>query len=281
MTHPREYVESIRRFCAAGGGAIDADTVVSEGSFEAALRSAGAGVAAIDLLDRGTGDIAFCAGRPPGHHALASQAMGFCLFNNAVVAARVLTERGARVAIVDWDVHHGNGTQHLVEADPTILYVSLHQAPFYPGGGAAHEVGIGTGEGTVVNIPFPAGTGGDVYRAAFDGVVIPVSEQFEPDWLILSAGFDAHEEDPLAEMRLLAPDYQFMAQRLSGVVPPGRTIVVLEGGYHLPALTSGAAAVVRGLAATVAPDECRRSPAVSWEALAAARRQAEHFWKLD
>lgn len=279
-THPAAYIDSLERFCMSGGGGIDADTFVSPGSFEAALRAAGAGVEAIARLEGGGGDLAFCAVRPPGHHALASQAMGFCLFNNAVVAARALTSAGARVAIVDWDVHHGNGTQHLVEADPSVLYVSLHQAPFYPGGGDVSEVGIGAGEGTVLNLPVPAGTGGDVYRTAFDTVVVPVLAQFQPDWLLVSAGFDAHEEDPLAELRLLASDYQYMAHRLAGTVAPGRTIVFLEGGYHLPALTTAVAGTLVGFSGVAASDEMRRSPSVSWGALGAARHEVERFWKL-
>ncbi len=280
LTHPPGYIDSLERFCSAGGGGIDADTFVSPGSFEAALRSAGAGVEAVGRLVSGAGDMAFCAVRPPGHHALASQAMGFCLFNNAVVTARALVADGSRVAIVDWDVHHGNGTQRLVETDPAILYVSLHQAPFYPGGGDSTEVGVGPGEGTVVNLPMPAGTGGDVYRAAFESVVVPIVGQFEPDWLLVSAGFDAHEEDPLAELRLLAPDYQYMSRGLAATVPEGRTIVLLEGGYHLPALTSGVAAVLNGFAGVPGPEETRRSPSVSWDVLAESRRQAGRFWRL-
>lgn len=281
MTHPAEYVASIQRFCAAGGGALDPDTVASGASFEAALRAAGSGPAAVALLRASPVEsVAFCAVRPPGHHAMANRAMGFCLFNNAVVTARRLRAEGERVLIVDWDVHHGNGTQQLVADDPDIVYVSLHQSPFYPGGGGVDETGVGAGAGTVVNIPLPAGTGGDVYRSAFQRVVLPVAEQFQPSWVLVSAGFDAHEDDPLAEMCLLSSDYAAMAHALRQTVAPNRTIAFLEGGYHLTALTDSVAAMLTGFGGEAAKPETRRSPTGSWEALELAVSVASRRWIL-
>ncbi len=277
--HPPVYVDSIRRLCESGGGGIDDDTFVSPGSYVAALHAAGAGIAAIEELERrGSPAVAFCNVRPPGHHALERQAMGFCLFNNVVVAARHLTSRGRRVAIVDWDVHHGNGTQDLVAGEEDILYVSLHQSPFYPFQGAITDDGVGEGRGTMINIPLPARTGGDVYRAAIGRLVVPAITRFRPDWLLISAGFDAHQGDPLAEMRLVDADYQAMSHALTGLVPINRTIIFLEGGYHLSAITGGVAATLRGFAGEEAPDACNASPPSSWEALERARVFAGETW---
>lgn len=281
LTHPAEYVDSIGRFCASGGGALDPDTVASVSSFEAASRAAGSGPAAVALLRAASVEsVAFCAVRPPGHHALAERAMGFCLFNNAVVAARMLRAEGERVLIVDWDVHHGNGTQDLVTDDPDIVYVSLHQSQFYPGTGDVAETGVGAGLGTVVNIPLPAGTGGDVYRSAFERVVLPVAHQFQPSWVLVSAGFDAHEDDPLAEMCLLASDYGAMAGALRQAVAPNRTVAFLEGGYHLAALTNSVSAMLTGFTGEAPNPETRRSPAASWQALERAVSVTARHWEV-
>jgi len=281
LVHRPEYVEAIRRFCAAGGGALDQDTIAVPDSWEAALRSAAAGVEAIDQLRTNDDATAFLAIRPPGHHALVNQAMGFCIFNNVAVSAAVLRAAGARVAIIDWDVHHGNGTQDSFDEDPEVLYVSLHQYPFYPGGGSVVEVGVGPGEGTVVNIPVPAGTGGDVYREAFDRLVGPVLAQFKPEWILISSGYDAHEDDPLAEIRLLDSDYGFMASTLRRFAPPNRVITFLEGGYHLPAITLATAATLRGLAGTHEDGATRRSPDGSHIALERAVEITSRHWDVD
>ena len=237
LVHDRAYIERLRQVCQDGGGQLDADTIATEGSWATALRSAGAVVGALDALRNDECDLAFAGGRPPGHHAVRDTAMGFCLFNNAAVGAAKLAAAGEKVAIVDWDVHHGNGTQDIFYDDPNVLYVSTHESPLYPGTGQLRETGSGVGAGTNVNLPFPAGTAGDTYRSAFDEVVVPLVEGFEPDWLIISAGYDAHRDDPLAGLRLTAGDYADLALRLQSLVPARRLLVVLEGGYDLQALT--------------------------------------------
>lgn len=231
------------------------DTVVSEASWEAALHAAGGVRALVEEL-RATGDsTGFAISRPPGHHALADRAMGFCLFNNVAVTAALLRSSGERVAILDWDVHHGNGTQALVGHDAGVLYVSVHQAPFYPFDGNIDDIETEEGKGTVVNIPLPAGTRGDVYRRAWGELVIPVVEQFGPDWVFISAGFDAHESDPLADLELTSADYGWLAASLTSVHPAQRTIAVLEGGYDLTAMEESAAMTVMGLAGVPSPAE--------------------------
>ncbi len=244
--HSESYVDAIERFCAAGGGALDPDTVAGPDSWEAALRAAGAGPAVCAELESGTSGLGYVAMRPPGHHAVRERAMGFCLFNNAAVTAAYLTAAGHKVAIVDWDVHHGNGTQDLFYDDPATLYLSIHEEGIYPGTGGLREAGAGGGRGNNVNIPVPAGTGGGFYRRAFAELVVPVVEQFAPDWLLVSSGYDAHRDDPLANLRLLSGDYGAMACGLAGLGLRGRTVVFLEGGYDLAALERSAAATVRG-----------------------------------
>jgi acetoin utilization deacetylase AcuC-like enzyme len=249
--HSAALVDAVEALARAGGGLVDPDTVLSAGSFEAARRAAGAGLAAVDALAAGRGEVAFCAVRPPGHHATPSRAMGFCLFNNVAVAAAALTAAGERVLVVDWDAHHGNGTQDIFYADPDVLYVSMHEWPLYPGTGALAETGTGRGAGTTCNFPLPAGATGDVYLAAVDEVVAPLAERFRPGWLLVSAGFDAHRADPLTGLGLAAGDYADLTRRLLELVPAGRTVLFLEGGYDLDALRDS---VVATLAAAVGED---------------------------
>ena len=226
-------------------GMLDPDTFVSEKSIEAAKRAAGG---AAEMIDRIVAkDASATAGvallRPPGHHARPAHAMGFCLVNNVAVAAAEARARGVeRVAIVDYDVHHGNGTQEMFWRDPHVLYVSLHQFPFYPGTGAVEDVGEGEGRGFTVNVPLAAGGGDAVYRAAFDRIVSPVLEQYAPDLVLVSAGFDAATRDPLAEMHVTQRGYGYMTQRLveqARKSARGRIALVLEGGYDLASLESG------------------------------------------
>jgi acetoin utilization deacetylase AcuC-like enzyme len=242
--HHPAYLEQLEKFCARGGGPLDPDTAVSGASFDAALLAAGSGLAAIDALERGRADAAFCAIRPPGHHAVPGRAMGFCLVNNVAVSAAQLRDRGQRVLVVDWDAHHGNGTQEIFWTDPDVVYVSMHEWPLYPGTGRLDDMGTGAGEGATVNFPFPAGTTGDVYLAAIDDVVAPLAERVRPDWLLISAGYDAHRADPLTGLGLTAGDYADMTARLMALVPPGRTVAFLEGGYDLDALRDSVAATV-------------------------------------
>ena len=248
LVHPAAHLDAIERFCAAGGGHVDADTAVSPESWEAALLAAGAGVDAVERLDAGEADAAFLVVRPPGHHATPSRAMGFCLVNNVAVTAAVLAARGERVLIVDWDAHHGNGTQDAFYADGRVAYVSLHQFPLYPGTGRLAETGVGNGVGTTVNLPLPPGATGDVYLAAFDDVIAPLAERFGPTWALMSAGFDAHRADPLTDMGLSSGDFGLLAERVAGLVPAGRRVAFLEGGYDLEALAASAGACVAALA---------------------------------
>ena len=224
-------------------GMLDPDTYVSERSVDAAKRAAGGSIAMVDGMLRGDAKTGVALLRPPGHHARPSGAMGFCLINNVAVAAAHARAHGVkRIAIVDFDVHHGNGTQEMFYASPEVLYVSLHQFPFYPGTGAAEEVGEGDGTGYTVNVPLMAGGGDGVYRAAFDRIVSPVLEQYAPDLVLVSAGFDAAARDPLAEMALSANGYGYMTRALASQAQKsagGRIALLLEGGYDLVALESG------------------------------------------
>jgi len=231
-----------------GGGGLDADTVLSGGSWAAALRAAGTALAAIEALDRDEASSAFLALRPPGHHATSERSMGFCLLNSVAVAAAALAERGERVLVVDYDAHHGNGTQEIFWRDDRVAYVSVHQWPLYPGTGRVDEIGAGPGRGTTLNVPVPPGTTGDVYAAAFDELIVPFAERFAPTWVLASVGFDAHRADPLARLALSAGDYADLAGRVAGLVPRrGRLVAFVEGGYDLDALQTCAAATVPGL----------------------------------
>ncbi len=247
LVHDPMYVASIEAFCANGGGNLDPDTVATPGSWATARRSAGAVLGGVEALRDGECDLAFAAGRPPGHHAVRNRAMGFCLFNSAAVGAAKIAAAGEKVAIVDWDVHHGNGTQDIFYDDPNVLYVSTHESPLYPGTGLLRETGSGAGAGTTLNLPFPAGAAGNTFRRAFDEVVVPKVEQFAPDWLIISAGYDAHRNDPLAGLGLTAADYADLALRLQSLVPAQRLLVVLEGGYDLESLTYSVGATLSAL----------------------------------
>ncbi len=274
--HDPRLVAQVRDFCEAGGGNIDDDTYASRGSWATARRAAGALLDAVDALKTGQCDIAYAASRPPGHHAEFGQSMGFCLFNNVAVAARDLIESGERVAIVDWDVHHGNGTQNIFYDDPSVLYVSTHQSPLYPGTGRLSETG---GEGAPfsnLNLPFPPGTRGDVFRQAVDEVIAPVIEQFDPTWLIISAGYDAHRNDPLAGLQLTSADYADLADRLRQLVGEHRLVVALEGGYDFDALSMSTGATLSALVG----EQYRPEPASSGEIGKPVVTAARQLWDL-
>ena len=249
--HPRDYVDAILSIRPNEGelAQLDPDTAMSAGSAEAALRAAGGAVAAVDAVMEGWARAAFAAVRPPGHHAEPARPMGFCLFNSAAVAALHARDRWgvSRVAVVDFDVHHGNGTQAMFAADASLFYASSHQHPCYPGTGAASERGAAD---NIVNAPLPPGTDGAGFRAAWQNIILPELDRFAPGLLIVSAGFDAHKADPLAELRLETADFTWITEQLLAVAAAhcgSRIVSVLEGGYDLNALAASAAAHVRAL----------------------------------
>jgi acetoin utilization deacetylase AcuC-like enzyme len=253
--HDADLLDRLERLSAGGGGRIDPDTAASAGSWDAARRAAGAGLAACDALERGAGEAAFLGVRPPGHHATGTRPMGFCLLNNVAVTAAALQAAGARVAIVDYDAHHGNGTQDIFWDHPDVLYVSLHEWPLYPGTGRLDETGGPSAQGATCNVPLPAGATGDVYLHAFDEVIAPVTEAFAPDWVLVSAGFDAHRADPLTGLALSAGDYALLAARCGELAPAsGRTVVFLEGDYDLDAIRDCVAATLPVLVGRHASD---------------------------
>ncbi len=270
--HAAPYLDAIERFCLAGGGDIDGDTTCSSDSWDAACFAAGAPLAAIEALDNGEGTSAFCAVRPPGHHATPTRAMGFCIVNNVAVAAAALAARGERVLVVDYDAHHGNGTQDTFYRDGRVLYCSFHEWPLYPGTGALTQTGEGAGLGTNLNFPLPAGTTGDVYLQGVDDVLAPLARVFDPTWLIVSAGFDAHRRDPITGLGLSAGDFALLTARLCELVPPGRRLLVLEGGYDLQALADCTAAALAALEGIVHHPEEPTKGGPGHQVVDAARR---------
>ncbi len=251
LVHPRGHVEGIRELCRSGGGAIDADTYAGEASYEAALRAAGAACEMVRALLRGEDRVGFCAVRPPGHHAEPERAMGFCLFSNiAVAAALAIAELGVeRVFILDWDVHHGNGTAEAFRSRGDVLFASIHQGGIYPGSGAREDTGSGPGEGFTINRPVPAGSGEETWLPLIEDEVLPAARRFEPQLVLVSAGYDAHRADPLAQCRLEASSYARMSEAVRAFAeelgaPLG---VVLEGGYDLDALAESVVATMAAL----------------------------------
>ena len=278
--HPAAHVESVERLCWAGGGHVDADTVASEGTWQAAAHGAGGAVELVDALLGGEAGVGASLHRPPGHHAERAQAMGFCFFNNVAVAARrALDAHGAgRVLVFDWDVHHGNGTNDIFHASDEVLFVSIHESPLYPGSGPASDTGSGPGEGFTVNLPVPGGSGDDVWCSLTEHVVVPLAQAFEPALVLVSAGFDAHADDPLATCRVSDDGFAAMAgsvRRLAdGLgVPAG---IVLEGGYDVDALARSVVRTLDVLGADAAP---AADPTLALHPLAAqaARRLADRW----
>jgi len=242
--HTPAYVASLSKQAPVTGRvSLDADTSMSPGSLDAAYLAAGGALAAVDAIVAGRVEHVFCAVRPPGHHAEAGRAMGFCLLNNVAIAARYVQKKYGvtRVLIVDWDVHHGNGTQHSFEDDPSVLFFSTHQYPHYPGTGGAMEAGRGAGAGYTINVPMESGEGDEAYRAIFLKSLVPAADRFKPEFVIISAGFDAHRDDPLASMGLTDEGYTELTTIVTGIArrhAKGRILSSLEGGYNLTALAT-------------------------------------------
>jgi acetoin utilization deacetylase AcuC-like enzyme len=279
--HPDRYVDTIAEVSAAGGGALDLDTIVSERSYEAALHAAGGAVALVDALLGDGPRVGASLHRPPGHHALSARAMGFCLFNNVAVAAQRALDRWSaeRVLIIDWDVHHGNGTNDIFHASPDVLFVSLHESPLYPGTGPASDRGSGAGEGFTVNLPVPGGSGDAAWCSLIEHVVVPLGLEHNPRIVLVSAGYDAHVRDPLASCEVTRVGYARMAASVRALaddlgVPLG---IVLEGGYDLVALSESVVATLEVVGAESPPDR----PPVALHPLAAdaAGRLADR-WPL-
>jgi acetoin utilization deacetylase AcuC-like enzyme len=252
LVHEPAYIESVRRFAAAGGGRIEADTVISPRSFEVACHAAGAAVAAVDAVATGAAPRALCLIRPPGHHALPHAAMGFCLFNNvAIAAAYALKKYGLdRILIVDWDVHHGNGTQDSFYESDAVYFVSIHRSPFYPGTGAADETGTGKGLGTKFNLPIRYGTPRHSYLEAFQTVLEQAASRARPDLVLISAGFDAHYADPVGSLGLQTEDFAPLTKLVRQVADQycqGRLVSLLEGGYNVAALAESVACHMESL----------------------------------
>jgi len=280
--HDERLVDHIRSLCHREVRFLDLDTVISPESYNVARYAAGAACVGVDKVFSGEATNAFAFVRPPGHHATFAQAMGFCLFNNAAIAARYAqAKHGAeRVLVIDWDVHHGNGTQDFFYADPSVFYFSTHQYPYYPGTGASEEIGVGPGEGFTVNLPLESGGIDADFQHVFDRVALPVLRQFSPDLILVSAGFDAHQRDPLATMRATEGGFAAMTmalRRMADECCKGRMALVTEGGYDLKALDASLDAVVQTLsgpaaapkwpAATVPSDRGRASADAAIKAL--------------
>jgi acetoin utilization deacetylase AcuC-like enzyme len=251
--HSDDYIELVRATSEKNRYALDGDTVTSRDSFGVGLLAAGGFLKLLDAIAAGEHRSGFALVRPPGHHALRDQAMGFCLFNTVAVGAHHLKRRyGAeKVLIVDWDVHHGNGTQDAFYQDPSVLYLSTHQYPYYPGTGATEDVGEGRGEGYTVNVPLPAGCGDEEYLSVFNEIVSPIVDKYGPGWILVSAGFDPHRRDPLGGMNVTESGFGAMAARLIGLAEKhaaGKIAFLLEGGYDLNSLKSSVLAVLQEMA---------------------------------
>ena len=271
LVHSTAHLDLFESMSRSGGGAFDGETIASPGSWNTALAAAGLGLAAAEQLRAGVADAAFVAPRPPGHHALADQAMGFCLVNNVAITAAALAADGQRVAIVDWDVHHGNGTNDIFHDRADVLFASIHQSPLYPGTGPLHDTGSGVGEGFSLNLPVPPGSGERTFVSLIQHVVAPAARTFGPAIVLVSAGYDAHREDPLAQCSLDDGSYAALAAHVREL---GRELgapigVVLEGGYALGPLARSTAATIEALAGDSA------APAVEPDAVTA--RAAEHL----
>jgi acetoin utilization deacetylase AcuC-like enzyme len=270
--HSRDHFDEIALAVDSAPGQLDADTYVSSESLNVARLAAGGTTDLALRVARGELTAGLAAVRPPGHHAESDRAMGFCLFNNVAIAARALQqEQGVeKILIIDWDVHHGNGTQHYFDADPSVLFASTHQFPFYPGTGAVDESGVGRGEGFTLNVPLPAGCGDTEYVGAFQHLIVPAAQSFKPELILISCGFDAHRDDPLANMNVTREGYRGMTaivRALAEDLCGGRLVFVLEGGYAASGLRDGVAAVLEVMLAESTPEVPETTPVLSGSAL--------------
>jgi acetoin utilization deacetylase AcuC-like enzyme len=285
--HTPEYIRSIERTRERPFTQLDPDTAATSESYGAALRAAGGVLRAVDAVVDGRLGGAFALVRPPGHHAEADRAMGFCLFNNvAVAAAYALRRHGLeRVLVVDWDVHHGNGTMHAYYDRPDVLYFSIHQYPHYPGTGTVQEIGRGRGAGYTVNVPLPGGQGDADYLAVLRQVLLPVAGEYAPELVLVSAGFDVHRDDPLADMRVSSEGFAELTAVLRGLAAehcPGRLVFALEGGYHLKALSEGVASVLAKLLEEkpeAGAEAARAAEAATTRVIAAVRSALRPYWR--
>ncbi|HVO23434.1 MAG TPA: histone deacetylase [Candidatus Margulisiibacteriota bacterium] len=285
LVHDGAYVEEVAATQYKPGFAFDADTPTCERSYEIARLAAGGFLALLDAVMDGRVNNGFAFVRPPGHHAERHRAMGFCLFNNVAVGAEYLRRRYGleRILVVDWDLHHGNGTQHMFESDPGVLYVSSHQYPYYPGTGAIDEVGRGHGEGCTVNLAFPAGYGDAEYLDAFARIVEPIAQQYAPQFVLISAGFDAHARDPLGGMQVTEAGFKALARLLLGIARDhagGRCAAILEGGYDLTAIRNSSTAVLAELQGGNEPLPTAFTPSRAGALIERIRKVQGRYWKL-
>jgi len=286
LCHEQSYIDTIERTANFEHCDLDPDTHTCAESFKTAVLAAGGALTAVEAVADGAAANAFSIVRPPGHHALPERAMGFCFFNNvAIAAAYLVKKRGLkRVMVIDWDLHHGNGTQEIFYDSPEVLYVSTHQYPFYPGTGAINEMGTGRGEGYTVNVPLPAGFGDAEFMDIFDEVILPIGRKYRPEFVLISSGFDGHYRDPLGELNVTEDGFTAMARRLkrlAGECCDGKLVAVLEGGYDLEALASSGKAVIQELARDA--DEPITRPHTTSQAIPLIERELRklsHFWRF-
>ncbi|HTR61161.1 MAG TPA: histone deacetylase [Candidatus Binataceae bacterium] len=286
LCHAPDYVRLVNRTSALDRFDFDPDTHTSRDSYQTALLAAGGVLTAVEAVLDGAADNAFAMVRPPGHHALPNRAMGFCFFNNvAIAAAWLVKHRGLRrVMIVDWDVHHGNGTQEMFYESPEVLYVSTHQYPHYPGTGSLHEIGAGPGEGYTINAPMPADFGDDEYLHFFDDFILPIGRQFNPEFILVSSGFDCHWRDPLAQMRVTEDGFLAMARRVKKLAAEccgGKMVAALEGGYDIDALVNSGRVVLEELGRYAdEPIQASRDGAAVMPIIERAARNVGRFWNF-